>query len=463
MKPTLKNSLAIFYPQGFLDGENAKLVIEAQDISYLASKQCSGALISLKKVVFFNKRGLSTSVDLLNQIQEKTGAIIGFCDYDRRKYKTILDMYDNKISFSLFETEKVATLFATTPILKDEYTENILVYNDDVEHKNQLAVELIERGYTPVVPKNENQFLEMKKECKYVVSDSYVRSTEKQIKAHIKDNVIVYSLPTFVDSEIAEIFDMKYHTNTLRVGFKHFLFDAQEVTSLNIHGVNFLSKLSTAGAEYGANIAICELEEHNITPSLKNDIEDAGILLYESMDAFFKDDDFLKSDGAGQMGNKPRHITKKVVSVLPLIAQTAMYTVEMMTRCIIVKKSIKIQSLDIQNKSQMMSAAIAFYGDLDGFLLLAFDKEIAKKSCKILIEESDMENESEMLNALGEFVNIIGGKIINEMSKKHYKLEITMPRTYGSLDEVISLQKDTKGAQIDFEVDGKPLILFLTK
>ena len=286
MKPALKNSLAVFYPQGFLDGENAKMIIEPLDIAFLATKKCEAVLISLKKIVFFNKRGLSTAVELLSQIQEKTQAIIGFCDYDKKKYQTILEMYQYKVSFSLFETDQIAMLFTGVPLCKDPDTKKIVVYNSNLEQKNHLAMELYERGYKPAIAKDASQFESLKQTCDYHISNSYLGSSEKHVKVHIKDNVIVYSLPSFVDSVLAEKFDMFYHDNSLKVGFQYFLFNAEKVSSINIHGVNFLAKLSTAGAEYGATIAISGLGEHNITTHLRNDLEDAGILLYNALGDF---------------------------------------------------------------------------------------------------------------------------------------------------------------------------------
>ena len=464
MKPALKNSLAVFYPQGFLDGENAKAIIEPQDIAYLANKKCEAVLISLKKIVFFNKRGLSTAVELLSQIQEKTQAVIGFCDYDEKKYKTILEMYQYKVSFSLFETDQIAMLFAGVPLSKDPDTKKIVIYNDNLEQKNHLAMELYERGYKPIIARDVQQFATIKADSEFSISNSYLGSSEKHVKVHIKDNVIVYSLPSFVDSVLAEKFDMRYHDNSLKVGFHYFLFNAEKVSSINVHGVNFLAKLSTAGAEYGATIAISGLSDHNITQGLRHDLEDAGILLYDALGDFFDDEELLGESGGGAVSNKkPRHVTKQLIENLSIITQTALHTVEVMTQCSVEKKGIKVQPLKLDEKSDMIAAAIAFYGDMNGLLILAFDQEIAARSCNVLLEEEEKNDKGALLDALGEFVNIIGGKIIQQMLKKHCRLEITMPRTYETISEVLQQKKDTKGAQVDFLIEGRPLTLFLTR
>ena len=54
MKPVTKNRIAIFYPQGFVDGANAPSYISMADTDYLLGlNNIDGVLISLKKVVFF--------------------------------------------------------------------------------------------------------------------------------------------------------------------------------------------------------------------------------------------------------------------------------------------------------------------------------------------------------------------------------------------------------------------------
>ncbi len=111
MRPVIKKNTAIFYPQGFLDGLNASIIIEPSDSGFVISKKPNAVFVSLKKIVFFNKKGLSILVDSLKIIQDKIHCAIGFCEYDDKKYKTILSMFDGDLEFSLFENLKVMSLF----------------------------------------------------------------------------------------------------------------------------------------------------------------------------------------------------------------------------------------------------------------------------------------------------------------------------------------------------------------
>ena len=71
MRPIIKNSIAVFHPQGFLDGNNAPFVIGISDRNFVLQKKCDAVLVSLKKVVFFNKNGITMLVDILRDIRDK--------------------------------------------------------------------------------------------------------------------------------------------------------------------------------------------------------------------------------------------------------------------------------------------------------------------------------------------------------------------------------------------------------
>lgn len=461
MKPVIKQKIAFFSPTAFIDGENALDIISPLDIDLLIKAKPEGAFISLKRVVFFNKRGISILIELLQQVKEKLGTIVGFCDYDKKKYKMILEMFANNLNFSLFDTAEIAELF-----LGDDLTnakeKNILVYVEHSEQKNQLAMELYERGFAPVIAKDETDFLAKYKDAKYIIENSYLGKVDKTPTVYIKDNFIVYTLKGFVDSSIDFKFDMLYHKNSLKIGFKLFVFDCDNVSSLNIHGVNFICKLSIAGAEYGVTIVITGLNARNTTDKLRHDLEDAGILVYSSMKTLLEDKKIMKeANESSSVAKKSGGITKKLIELLPTITESTVKTIEVLSGYNTHKKSIKIQPLHVENKKNILSVSIGFYGDIEGVLILIFEQSMAKDTCRVLLDkESD---ESDLLHVLGEFIHIIGGKIAQQLCKKNIKIEITMPRTFEKVEDLLSQEQDIRGAQIDLSANGQDLILFLTR
>ena len=55
---------------------------------------------------------LDTFIKMFQKVRSSNHIIVGFCDYDKKKYTAIRKFYDNDISFSLFKTQEIATLFS---------------------------------------------------------------------------------------------------------------------------------------------------------------------------------------------------------------------------------------------------------------------------------------------------------------------------------------------------------------
>jgi len=458
MKPIIKNSVAIFYPSGFLDGSNALEIITGADESEIISKRPEAIFVSLKKIIFFNKKGISYLVERLTFLKDECNSFIGFCDYDDKKYRSLLDMFDKNIEFSLIESEDMLFLFAGT---KKFDSKTVIVYADEHSQKNQLSMALIERKMSVKIAQDEDEFKKERKNFDFIIRNSYIGSIQKRVCVFIKNNIIIYTLKGFVDSDISDSFDRQYHNNSIKVGFRIFCFDVGEVSSINIHGVNFLSKLSIDGAEFGVSIVICGLTPNKITEILKQDLEDAGILLYEDLNSFFSDEEAISQAGIEvQKMAKKVHIDKKTVSILPEIIDATVHTIEVLSDKKIVKKSIQIQNLDIDEKDDLLVSVSAVYDDIDAIFILIMDKKDAKEVCKILMPQEF--SQEEFLDAFGEFSNVINEKIIQALKSRHIKAEVTMPRIFDKISEVKKLACTKHGVQADFNIKDRDMILFLS-
>ena len=273
-----KNRVGYFVPQGFLDGNSAAELITVPDLQHLRSSRVEMVLVSLKKVIFFNKNGVTVILDALAKLHKEMRITIGFCDYNQRQYEAFFKYFNQDVSFSLFKTLDIAMVFAGvhSETNKDE---NVLIYNDDPTQRSMQAIEIYDKGFNPIVAQTSQDFEARAKESeKYlaVVDMTYLGMMSNKIAAKTRGNCVIYYLKGFLDGSIVEQFDIVYHQNSLKVGFKLFMFDATRVTSLNIHAANFFSKLSTAGAEYGALIAIVGLDMSKTPKAFVEELEDAG-------------------------------------------------------------------------------------------------------------------------------------------------------------------------------------------
>ncbi|MCK9374378.1 MAG: chemotaxis protein CheX [Sulfuricurvum sp.] len=464
MKPAVKGRVAVFHPQGFLDGNNAPSYVTIDDIKAIEHMNIDMLLVSLKKVIFFNKNGLDVFIKTLLTIRSQKHISVGLCDYDHVKFTTIISFYKNALNFSLFRTEKIAELFA--PSNKSD-SRTVLLYNEDPSQRSAMAIELFDYGHNPVIAQSKKEFDEKKQhpDLYYaIIEESYLGIFGQKIATRVTGNAVIYTIANFLDAEIGNTFNITYHNNSLNVGFRLFIFDAHKVVSMNVHALNFLTKLASSAAEYNATICFVGLTFEKTPESFKHDLEDAGTLFFNTMDDILNNKQLLQDlGGSSPSATKTnRALTKALINELPNFIDATVSTIAMMTNAKAVKNGLNIQTLAVKESKNQFASSIGFYGDVDGIIILVFPKNIAKKACELLIGE-ETEDEEAILDSLAEFVNIIGGRAKALLGEKKQHVDITLPRTYGDIDALMQIVQNKKGVQVDLSFEGSNFTFFLTR
>ncbi len=470
MRAVVKNGIGVFHPQGFLDGNAAESLLTLDDIDAAINSNALMMLVSLKKVIFFNKNGLEAFVRVLSKVQKNNHIAVGFCDYDHKKFTAIINFFKNDLSFSLFNTLESATLFASN--YKNIHGKNVLVWSEDKSQRAAMAIELHNNGHNPIVAQTQEEFNEKRtNRTAYdsVVFDSIIENThigliQTSISSRVIGNAIIYTVSDYLDAEIANRFNIAYHNNSLNVGFRLFIFDTFKVISMNIHAVNFFSRLATAAAEYNATICFVGMSFDKTPKKMRETLEDSGIVFFDDMDDILKDKELLAELGASSAaaGKEKRILNKAIVSELPRFIDAAVSTINMMTNAEAKKESAQVQPLNIEDKDNKIASSLGFYGDMDGMIMLVFPKNIAKKACELLIGE-ETDDIDLILDSLAEFVNIIGGKVKSLLADDNIKVKITLPRTYANIDELLDVANDRKGVQVNLSFDNDKFLFFLTR
>lgn len=303
MKPVIKNNVGVFSPQGFLDSSNNSLFLSLEDIESTLNLKVDMILVSMKKVIFFNRNGLDVFIKLFNKIRKKNHTIVGFCDYNEKQYNAIIKYYKDEISFSLFKTLNIAYLFSSSFNEKDK---KILIYSDDKHQRSAIAIELHNKGHYPIMTQSIEEFDEKrvnKDLYDYVICNTYLGEMGNMIASKVSGNAIIYTISSYLDAEINETFNIRYHSNSLNVGFRLFIFDVYKVTSMNVHALNFFSKLASSAAEYNATIALVGLSFDKTPKVFKENLEDSGILFYNQMEDILENKELLKELGASSAAN----------------------------------------------------------------------------------------------------------------------------------------------------------------
>ena len=464
MRAVVKNGIGVFHPQGFLDGNSSTALLTIDDINATLKSNADIILVSLKKVIFFNRNGLDTFIKMFNKVRSANHIIVGFCDYDTKKYQAIQKFYKDELTFSLFKTQEIANLFSNG--YKNQ-AKNVLLYSSDKSQRAAIAIELHDNGHNPVVAQSQEEFLEKAKNkdaYDVTIDESYLGQMGQQVATRVTGNAIIYTLSSFLDAEIGNTFNIAYHNNSLNVGFRLFIFDAYKVVSMNVHALNFFSKLASAAAEYNATICFVGMTFEKTPMTFKETLEDAGIMFFEQMNDILENKELLEELGASSAAGakNKRPLNKVIVSELANFVDATVATIEMMTNAQAIKEAANVDKIKIENPENKIASSIGFYGDIDGMVMLVFPIDIAKKSCELLIGESTDDLEL-VLDTLAELVNIVGGKIKTLLSDENVHVDITLPRTYRNVQGLLEIAGDKKGVQVDLSFDNDKFLFFLTR
>jgi CheY-specific phosphatase CheX/anti-anti-sigma regulatory factor len=466
MKPVVRKKIATFYPQGFIDTNNAYYIMGDKDVNKLINNDnIRMVLVSLKRVVFFNINGINILMDNMKKVKDARSAIvIGFCDYNIMQYETIRRFYEKNLFFSLYKTFRIATLF-TTPSVGNE---SILVWNENYEQRNLQGIELFEMGYNPVVAHRKKDFIDhLKRENAYeeIVEDTYIGSVGIVPFARVSGSAVIYTLQGYLDATIEQQFDYIYHNKAIRTGFKLFIFDMKNIVSMNVKVLDFFERLVKDTTQIGGTICIVNLEEISSLRKIREELEEMNIQLFKNLEEILNNKELMIELGGVVKDDKEHHkaLTKNLINHLPSFINATVTTLEMMVAIKAVKADrIKIKELELKDKKQKIASSIGFYGDLEGIIILVFPIELAKKSCSTMIGE-EITSMGEVLDSLAEFVNIIAGRVKTYLEDQKIGVSITLPRTYASIDELFETLTMHKGVQVDLNFNQETFTFFLTR
>lgn len=463
MRAIVKDSIGVFSPQGFLDAASAQSLLTVEDIEATEHLKVDMVLVSLKKVIFFNRNGLDVFVKMLHKVRHTAQCIVGFCDVDHKKYEAINKFYGEEMNFSIFKSREIASLFASS--FKNQQ-KNVLLFSEDKSQRSALAIELHDNGHNPIVATSKTDFEEKRSNGNYdlVIYDTYLGQIGQHVATRVTGNAIIYTVSSFLDNEIGNNFNIAYHNNSLNVGFRLFIFDAYKVVSMNIHALNFFAKLASSAAEYNATICFVGMSFEKTPQQFKETLEDAGILFFEQMDDILGNKELLKDLGASSAAavKSKRALNKVLVTELPRFIDATVLTIEMMTSAKAQKEAAQIEQINIKDKENKIASSIGFYGDIDGMVILVFPELIAQKACELLIGEKAEDMEM-VLDSLAELVNILGGKVKSLLADENISVNITLPRTYDTIDALLEVTSGRKGVQVDLKFDNDKFLFFLTR
>ncbi|MCD8213522.1 MAG: hypothetical protein LUC34_05690 [Campylobacter sp.] len=456
MKITFNGSLAILRPFGFLESDSIVDNLTQKDIDLIISRNTTCILLSLKNVTFFTPAWFAGTINKYVEISKQTKIYFGICDYDDSLFDLMIKIGSKLINFSLFETEEIAGLFFNKIAINAD--EKIVVFNENFEHRAFVLQALSERGYVPRVAQHLREFSRVSKTRPYAISKrTHLVAPRKSLEIFIKDNVVVYRIDGIMDSDFIEQFNIDYHQNMLKIGYKFFIFWVNNTSALNVRGAEFLIKLSQSSSKFGALLVICGLNQNNTSVDLVNSLKSANLLLYKSLREFFDDDSTLYVKKRF-FEIAPSNITKNIIEILQSIVSHTIDTLLPIANSQIVCPDTKVQTYDLANEGDFIRACVLFYGDFDMRFVFGIKRDEVEKNCLIFAPKN---SEGGYIDGFSQILNIIVNKILSIFIEKGLSVKVTMPKI---LINERFFDRVSKGSLTKFHIKNEEFgLIFVTK
>jgi len=442
----------VYYrPQGFLDSSLAAEIITPLDIQFFEKRGIKCVLIDFLKIISANMKSIKELNSMLEILYKKDIECAIF-----NVNKNTLNVIKNlkNIYFHYFESEIILKLFCDEDYL--EYRQ--ICISKKNEDRDTILFNLVKKGYNPKIVED---FSECDEDA-IKIEKTFMSRVFNNVSGMVKDNVVYFYFDGFLDREIEKHFDLEYFRRMLLIGFRVFVFDMNNVKGLNIHAVNFLSKLGVEAAEYSALMAIVGLDKKILKERFKEELEFVNYLFFKDMNELISSEEYKDAIENVEIVYKRSKLTKNFIKLLPFFVNATISTIELMTGVEATKEPPKIKEVNLDFDKEYVASSIGFYGDNDGVMILVFTKELAKKISYILIGE-EFESDEELSDMLGEFANIIVGSVKRELKKHEVNINLTLPKLFNDIENLKKLVYKRKGVEVKFYFKNEEFYFYLIR
>ena len=443
-------------PQGFLDAGNASMIITPNDIKAFKNRKIKYISIDFSKVISANINAIRFLNDMFEMLYKKE-IECSFFNVNKSIYNLALKI-PNRF-FNIYESEDVEKVFTSDEQLDKQI---YICCIDDEENRNLIIYHLVKKGYIPSTVNSESEI--KKSDNIIVIKDSIISKFSNRVSAIVKNNIVYFYFDGFLDTTIADKFDIDYFRRSLSIGFRIFVFNMSNVKGLNIHAVSFLSKLGVESAEYGALMAIVGLNAKNIQKKMLTDLEVVGFLFFADEDELMNSKELEEAKkNMDVIYKKQKKITKELVNLLPYFVNSTIETVELMTGIKAEKEKPELteMQLDLSN-DKYVASSLGFYGDIDGMVVLIFSEKLTKNISKILLGE-EAQTKEELHDIVAEFANIIVGNTKTEFAKHDVEIHMTLPKIFDNIEGLKNLVAEKKAIEVKFYFDSEEFYFYLTR
>ena len=456
MQPIIKDHIAYYVPQGFIDGNNAPLILDPIGLEQTAARGVERIAVSLERVVAFNNRGIAYFAQMFQSAQEKYGLKSALYGYSPKLYEQINRFFGDETPVDLFESGRVMALF----LGRSERSTRVLLFAQNALQAGLMTVRIKELGYEKCeVAKQRGEFLTRSESGQYdvVVDRSRLAQSGLSPERTTRGNTVIYTVSTNLD-EFVENFDGRYHQGSLSVGFSRFVFEASQLRVVTPKGIDFLTTLSVDAAEYGASIVLAGVKKSQIPQNLLDSLNDAGVETVPDFAELMKG----KEEAAGGAAlRKFKPPAKELVSKVGIFADATVHTLEALSGIKAVRGAVAVAPFAADGRTPLVAAACGFYGDYTGLVVLAFPHGTLRKACRFLMGE-DIPGDA-LPQAAADLSAIIMNRIVKVLHEQKAKIDTTQPRTFGDLASLEQMLHQRRGVMAHIAFEDETFYFFLSR
>lgn len=458
MLPVIKDKIAYYIPQGFIDGNNAPLIMDPLGLEQAASRGIERIVVSLERVVAFNNRGIAYFAQMFQTMRDRYGLQSAMYGYSPKLYEQINHFFGAKPPIDLYENARVMALFLGRMDVKTR----ILLFASEALAAGVMTVRLKELGYQACESvRHRSEFITRSESGGFdvLVDRTQLAQAAQPAGRYTRGNTVVYTAEANFDDYAAR-FDRRYHRASLAAGFSRFVFESSQLRLITPRGIDFLVMLAVEAAEYGATIVLAGLRENQIPAKLLEPLGDMGIETAPDFAQLMAAGD-AKEEAAGAAMRKLKPPAKELIARVGVFLDATVHTLEALSGTLAARGEATVCSFKEESKEPIVSAVCGFYGQLAGLMVLAFPHGALKRACRFMVAQD--EGIESLPQAAGDLTAIIMSRIVARLAEAKIELSTTQPRVFETIEALEGVLRDRRGVKVPIRFGEETFYFFLSR
>lgn len=463
-KPDIQLNIATYMIHGELNDASAQEIINRIEnhLHILRGLHVEGLLLSFAEITKIDKDALFRVINSFSRLHVKMRAVIGFCDYTGKIFPILRHLIKSS-PLGLYESVDTMALAIGTSNASRELP--ILVYSDNIDERQLIASTLISNNYFVIIAVSKSD-LEVKshdkKRFNRIIKESYFSHIHDNVMINFENNIFSYEFQGTLDNTLSSRINVDDYMYRLSQGYNVVIFDFTRIYHMNLQAALFLIELEKKAQPYKALICAIELSNDKVDINAFGALKRSEIWLFESINHIYADAEVIEKT-TSRLPRFGDGVSKKLLELAPNFIAATMQTLNIYEIPNPNKSHLKqINTKQLYSIKYKVATIITFCGDFEGEFIFLFTQESADILIKHILVDHYEYDEEEYLDAIGEFVDSLAGKLKSNLRKKNRGVKFTPAESTTNLEDIIHKKSLQTFILTNFQCDGKDYYAALT-